>query len=301
MTRSRGGITDKGDEALKRLGLFLLSVVAFGWTAHLPATATRPTTRPAGNFTIASYNINYGNVNLKEVVETIQKSDAVLVCLQETNRQSEIHLRRSLSRKYRYIYFRADRWAGGFGILSKSPIKNVRYLPKKYGYFGTLLFRTRLGGKEVQLANIHLHPTIPRQGENLTELLELLSKTETIRIREIEYIYDNLIKTLPTVLVGDFNSPPYMTVPDFLAKRGFVDSFTAATPNANSHVTWRRRHRDVEWKFRLDYIFHNKHFRTVAGRIIKSDASDHYLVNSTLTWAPRSTTKPTTKPSATRH
>lgn len=294
---------------MKRLGLTLWAVAVFWWTAHLPAATTKPTTgpatgpatRPAVKFTLASYNINYGNVNLKGVVKTIRLSDAVLVCLQETNRQSERHLRRALRRKYRYMYFRASRGAGGFGILSKSPVKKVRYLPKKYGSFGTLLFRTRLGGKEVQVANVHLQPTIPRQNDNFTELLKLFSKGEAIRTREIEYIHDNLIKTLPTVIMGDFNSPPYMTVPDFLARRGFVDSFASVTPNADTQITWRWRRKAVEWKFRLDYIFHNRQFRTLSGRIIKSDGSDHYLIAGTLGWNPHPTTKPATNPATKRH
>ncbi len=289
----------------RTLSLFLITAAFCWWFSRLPgamtgtttAPASQPTTEPAVKFTVATYNINYGNLDLKEVVETIRKSDADLVCLQETNRQSEKHLRQALRRKYGYMYFREDHGAGGFGVLSKSPIKKVRYLPKKYGYFGMLLFRTRLGGKEVQLANVHLHPTVPLRNENLSELLNLFSTTEAIRIREIEYIYDNLIKTLPTILVGDFNSPPYMTVPDFLAKQGFVDSFASSTPNADVHITWRWKYNDVEWKFRLDYVFHNRHFKTVSSRIIKNDASDHYLVAGTLTWASPPTSSPTSRPS----
>ncbi len=287
---------------MKRLGPLFLTVAVFWWITYLPAATTRPTTKPTTKptvrFSVATYNINYGNVNLKEVVKTIRKADADLVCLQETNRQSEKRLRRAFRRKYRYMYFRNSRAAGGFGVLSKSPIKKVQYLPRKHGYFGTLLFRTKLGSKEVQVANIHLHPTVPRRGENFAELLKLFSKTEAVRTREIKYIHDNLTKTLPTILIGDFNSPPYMTVPIFLAKCGFSDSFAAATPGADAHITWRWRHRDVEWKFRLDYIFCNKHFRALASRIIKSDASDHYLVVSTLGWNPNPTSKPTSRPAS---
>ncbi len=247
--------------------------------------ASEPTTKPTVKFSVATYNINYGNVNLKKVVKTIRKADAHLVCLQETNRRSEKHLRRAFKRKYRYMYFRSGQAAGGFGVLSKSPIKKLRYLPRKYGYFGTLLFHTKLGSKKVQVANVHLQPTVPRRGESGIELLKLFFQTETIRAREIKYIHDNLIKTMPTILIGDFNSPPYMTVPVFLVKHGFTDSFAAVTRGANTHTTWRWRYRNTEWKYRLDYIFCNARFKTLASKIIKSNASDHYLVTSTLEWA----------------
>ncbi len=296
---------------MKRLGIILLAAI-FWASVRLPGTTTtnpvsEPTTTtiPTVKFSVATYNINYGNVNLKEVVKTIRKSDADLVCLQETNRKSEKRLRRAFRRKYRYKYFRSGQAAGGFGILSKSSIKKIRYLPRKHGYFGTLLFRTKLGSKEVQVADIHLHPTVPRQGEKGFDLLKLFWRTESIRAREIKHIHDNLDKTLPTILIGDFNSPPYMNVPIFLAKRGFVDSFASVTPGANTHTTWRWRYRNVEWKFRLDYIFHNAYIKTLASKIIKSDASDHYLVTSTLTWNPNPTTNPTSgpasKPSVIRH
>jgi endonuclease/exonuclease/phosphatase family metal-dependent hydrolase len=287
---------------LKRLGIVLSASVLWA-AAHLPGTtatnpASGPTTKPTVKFSVATYNVNYGNANLKEIVKTIRKADAHLVCLQETNRQSEKYLRRAFRRKYRYKYFRSGQAAGGFGVLSKSPIKKVRYLPRKHGYFGTLLFHTKLGSKKVQVANIHLHPTVPRQGEKGFELLKLFLRTEAIRAREIKYIHANLTKSMPTILIGDFNSPPYMTVPVFLVKQGFTDSFAAVTRGADTHTTWRWRYRNTEWKYRLDYIFCNAHFKTLTSKIIKSDASDHYLVTSTLTWNPNPTTNPTSEPAS---
>ncbi len=75
-------------------------------------------------FTVASYNINYGNPNLGEVYKAIVTADADVVCLQETNRSSEAYLRRRFREKYRYTSFiRAPRHAaGGYGFLSKAPL-----------------------------------------------------------------------------------------------------------------------------------------------------------------------------------
>ena len=89
---------------LKRLGIILLTAI-FWAAVRLPGTTTNPasgpTTKPNVKFTVATYNINYGNVDLKKIARIIRKADADLVCLQETNRQSEKHLRRALRRKYR--------------------------------------------------------------------------------------------------------------------------------------------------------------------------------------------------------
>ena len=44
---------------------------------------------PPDSLNIATYNINYGNVNLPLVAETILRSRADVVALQETNEESE--------------------------------------------------------------------------------------------------------------------------------------------------------------------------------------------------------------------
>jgi len=75
-------------------GLLVLPVVG-AWVCDAPATQSAPapaTTQPAkdpAGFSVATYNINYGNADLKLVVETLVKVDADFVCLQETNRTSQ--------------------------------------------------------------------------------------------------------------------------------------------------------------------------------------------------------------------
>jgi hypothetical protein len=46
---------------------------------------------------IASYNINCGNPHLTAMVETIQKADCDLMCLQETTQESEAFLLKTLA------------------------------------------------------------------------------------------------------------------------------------------------------------------------------------------------------------
>lgn len=253
-----------------------------------------PTSRPGPRFTVASYNINYENVNLPKVVETISKSKADLVCLQETNRLSELYLRRRLGRTYRHMTFRHSLGAGGFGFLSKSPIRNRRYLPRRHGFFGTWVAQVKLGGRNVQIANIHLLPTLPRRGQTAKQFLKLFVKTEGMRGREIAYIHSKLRPKVPTILAGDFNSVPGLTVTQYLGARGWIDSFRSAAPKGENGFTWHWPWRGVELRQRFDYIFHAADIKTCASKVIRSEASDHYLLVSTLTWAP---TKASTRPS----
>lgn len=243
-------------------------------------------TRPAAQFTVATYNINWGNPNLPGVVENIRKTAADLVCLQETNRKSEAYLRRRLAAAYPHKAFRHASGAGGFAYLSKTPLKGLKYLQAKHGMFGTWLCRVTLAGQSVQVASVHLQPVLPHKREGLVGLTKLFIKTESIRAREIAHIHENISKDMPTILAGDFNSPASLTVSQYLAAAGFVDSFAAVTSEPAKHITWRWKYGNVEWKYRLDYLFHTRDIETVTSRIIVGAGSDHYPVVSGFRRAP---------------
>jgi len=64
-------------------------------------------------FSIATYNINYGNPDLKLIVETIMQSGADFVALQETNSESEKYFKSHLSKLYPFMKFHRAAAAGG--------------------------------------------------------------------------------------------------------------------------------------------------------------------------------------------
>ena len=68
-----------------------------------PALAAR-----TSKIRVATYNINYGNRQLNAVAEAIRRADADVVCLQETNVESENYLRQEFSNTYSYIRFQGD-------------------------------------------------------------------------------------------------------------------------------------------------------------------------------------------------
>jgi len=271
------------------------AVVATAATSVAPdrQTATRPAdgpaartaTNPAMEFTVATYNINYGNVNLKQAAQTIRKSKADFVFLQETNDESARYFRRSLRLEYPHMRFRRARGAGGFGFLSKAPLTKLNWMPPKFGWLGTWMARVKLGGKHIQVANVHLQPIVPAKKEKIKGLMKMFLATEVIRAKEIVRIHSALAESIPTIIAGDLNSTSKMTSPQYLTARGFIDSFAAVVPNADKQITWHWLYRGVHWKFRLDYIFHSAEIKTLRSRVIRSKASDHYLLVSTLTWS----------------
>jgi len=279
--------------------LVLLGWRCFAGNSQPPTTqpAEHPTTAPA-TFKVATYNILYLNRDLKEIAATIRKSQADLVCLQETNARSERYLRKHLKDLYPHARFRRGSQAGGLGFLSGVPLKKVKYLPRKFGHFGTHFCRVTLGGKEIHVANVHLVATRPRGRTDFAELWWLLGRSESIRAKEIDYIYQNLPKNRPVIVAGDLNSPPEWRAPRFLKSKGFIDSLASARPDHASVATWKWARADRALALRLDYLFHTKDIRTLSSKVLTSDASDHSLVVSEMAWASRPATQPATRPAA---
>jgi len=254
-----------------------------------------PTTRKAEpSFSVATFNINYGNVNLGSIVKTIGKSGADLVCLQETNRASQNYLRRYLRRVYRYSFFHGgSRGSDGFGFMSKTPIKETKRLPAKFHYFDTWFCTVRLDGRDVRIVNLHLRPFDPRGVKSVGQAMRRMAQAEVWRMKEIAYIHSAIDAKTPVIAAGDFNAPPIMASATYLSDRGFIDSFAAVNADHMNHATWRWKYAGILWRYRIDYIFCSKTIVPCTSRIIASDASDHHLVISGFRWPEKD--KPATR------
>ncbi len=255
--------------------------------ARESVTKGGPVVSAAARFTVAAFNMNWGNVDLADTVAVIRRSKADLVCMQETNPVSERAIRRGLAREFPHMHFTGNvRYSSGFAMLSKSPITNVTWLAPKHGYFGTLLADVELAGRKVRVASLHLEPVVPRNGEGLGRLVGVFLKTAALHLKEIARIHAALPEERPVILVGDFNSASFGAAPRFLKERGFVDSFASVTKDADRHVTWHWNHDGTDWRFRIDYVFHVEQMRTVESRILDAPSSDHKMVVSVLEWVP---------------
>ena len=247
-----------------------------------PSPASVPASGPAGDFIIATYNINYGNPNLQAVAEAVEQSKADLIAFQETNAASEKYLRERLGGTYPHMVFRHAAAAGGFGFASKSPLRNTVWLPPKHGWFGTWVTEVRLGGAWVQVANVHLIPVNIRAKAGPKALLAAVAKVSQIQTREITRVEAALSGKVPAIILGDMNSPEDVSAPGYLVSRGFIDSLAAAKKDPADRTTWRWRRGRLQWRYRLDYIFHSPALSTRDSRVIPTEGSDHFLVVSTL-------------------
>lgn len=237
--------------------------------------------------TVATFNINFGNVDMSSIASAIARIDADLVFLQETNKQSQHHLEKSLGDQYPHTHFSdsSRRWAaGGFGFLSKLPLEAPRFVPAKHGLFGTFIADLKLGERVVRLINLHLSPIRVGRARNLAEVFSALRTMEEVHAKEGALIVDELITGQPTIIAGDLNSISTQVAPSLLRKDGFVDAIAETMKSPDEHRTWEWPIAGQDIGFRIDYIFHSPHFLPKSSEIVHCQASDHEAVVASLSW-----------------
>ena len=248
-----------------------------------------PTTEPAApavRFTVATYNINGGNRDLPNVAANIRKAAVDFVCLQEVNRGATGYLRERLGRQYRHIVFALNQRYDGFAFLSREPVTHRKWIPAgRINYHSFWHGRTKLGGRDVQVAAVHLIPNRPKRGATAVEQFRHLARLDAIRTRHMTAIGKHFAKDLPVIVLGDFNCLSFQGPVRFMISRGFVDAQAAAGERPGEVATWQGVFGGRRLRTRIDYVFHGPRIRTVGCRVIQQSGSDHYPVVATLTWA----------------
>lgn len=139
-----------------------------------------------------------------------------------------------------------------------------------------------VGERDVRIANVHLSPFLVQRGSSISQAIAAIGKIETIHKEEIGRICKLVDPARPTLVVGDFNSLSTLAAPAQLTHVGMTDSYAAVHEDADAKFTWHWKLRVSELRFRIDYIFHSSHFKTLGSRILPSKGSDHYLLVSDL-------------------
>ncbi|MEZ6060208.1 MAG: endonuclease/exonuclease/phosphatase family protein [Planctomycetaceae bacterium] len=234
---------------------------------------------------VASFNINWGNVDLADIARAIGDSDADVVCLQESTPESEGFLSRQFAQKYPHMSFDGDARkfaAGRFGFLSRHRLSDSRFIPAEHGLFGTYIVNVNQGAQKIQVVNVHLSPfRVPRDA-SVPQVLGWLTAVEAEHAKEIEVIAGVIDPGAPTVVCGDFNSISTLSAPSRLRELGLTDSFSAVTENADAHPTWRWPVGRTHIQFRIDYVFCTDHFESLSSRIVPTTGSDHSLLVTEL-------------------
>ncbi|TWU39390.1 endonuclease/exonuclease/phosphatase family protein [Novipirellula artificiosorum] len=236
-------------------------------------------------FTIATYNLNWGNRRGDQILDAVSEADADLICFQETTPVSETFLKERLAKTYPHFHSvgHQGKYLGErFVFASKTSLANTRYVGPATGLFGFFSASIPIAGESVHIVNVHLTPFQVQRGGGITDAMTAVSATEQIHSSEVTAIIQSLDIKKPTIVIGDFNSLSSFNAPNRLVELGFIDSFASVITDADTHPTWHWPTRPLPLALRIDYIFHTPHFETIKSEIIKRDGSDHSLVVSEL-------------------
>jgi len=243
-----------------------------------PRVAQTPT---APHVRVLTYNVNWGAPQPAAAAEIIRRSNADIVCLQETTPAWEQFLRAELRREYPFAEFRNSkgRSGGGLAFLSKKRGGEIAYVPSDTGWFDGWIqaFETPIG--PVQVFNVHLRPPVSDRGGWVIGYFS----TRDDRVREMERLFNRRDADLPALIAGDFNDGEDSQVMNWLARKGMLNAlpqFDRRTP------TWEWHTSAVTLRRRMDHIVYSPALRCCSARVIRAGASDHFPVEGVFTASP---------------
>lgn len=222
---------------------------------------------------VLSYNIQAGLGGEAAVAAVIKAAQADIVGLQEARKPSVAPqpdpVPGLLERLPGYQMARGG-IRGELVTLSRFSILGTR-LHDLDGLSECVEARLDVNGESVRVLNVHLMTGDPQgklkgQGSAIGKKLRLTAETRHVQTAALGKILAH--EELPTVLLGDFNTPPRSTawapidqhLGDSFAQVGWGFGYTYKT-------------RIPVW--RIDYIWVSSHFQPVAGEVIGARASDH--------------------------
>jgi endonuclease/exonuclease/phosphatase (EEP) superfamily protein YafD len=228
---------------------------------------------------------------LQCVVDLLVDKKVDLIAFQEISHLRIKDLKKKLEMKCRFTdYFGINNQnVGGIAICiphwsvwQLSMAKNVKILDRWRSIFSEV--QQQDGTLKFNLLNLHL--TSPKIHPNelswdQKDLKQLVYKTlNTLEIHDKQY--ENIVKSLnsfqdPTLIAGDFNSPPEAMIHQRLAE-GWTDIWLAFGQGMGA-----TRYFGNLLPFRIDYIYAKKEqWRVHQAEVISKDCSDHFPVYGEL-------------------
>jgi endonuclease/exonuclease/phosphatase family metal-dependent hydrolase len=269
------------------------------------------------NIKILSYNVHrlYGNnpkaksgETRSQVTEFLSQQKADILFIQEFYARGEDYLTtiEKFTRSINLEYFTFQNYQGitykqkinAIAIFSKYPIVSTGHFKLNKGSLFAIFADVIINGDTVRLYNLHLesirfgnedysfysHLTEP---DNETESLPLkegskrmlwkLRKAFVVRSAQVEILSKQIAECpYPVILGGDFNDTPSSYTYHQLTKK-LRDSFKESGTGF-----FESTYAGKFPSFRIDYIMHSDHFKSVGYKKFDISLSDHYPVSSTI-------------------
>ncbi len=269
------------------MGIYTFIFLVFGVVSRLWA---------ASDFSVMQFNIEDGGalVSLSQVVNIIQKEDADVVCIQES--EGRIPYIASLT-GMPYYNIRQR-------VLSKFPIIDPEDTKGIYAFIEVE------PGKVVAVSNVHLPsdpygPYLLEEKEPAQEVKQVEKDVRLAALKPQLAALPLLVKKhIPVFLSGDFNTPSMLDDSSFrwpvslaLQKKGFRDSYREAHKSVKKHpgyTWWAPRPKVPGWNpedddphDRIDFIYVSGPAKTVSSKVVSVKEfspwpSDHKVVVSSF-------------------
>ncbi len=266
-----------------RVALVLLACGSQSGCAVSPVARSRAVSLPnTPPLVVATFNVNFAIPEDPTTVEAVQRLDADVTLLQETNEAWE----RALAPWVRARGLHARFWhpdglpAGGAGVLSRWPIRDERSLDSAVGWFQAHRFIVETSGGPVEFVNVHLQPPV-RDGSAVRGWFDAPAQHE----REIAAVFAQLVthRARALIVAGDFNEPEDRGAVAWLAReRALCSVLPGFAPDA---TTWRWNVGPVELTQRLDHVVYSpRALRATEARVLALGRSDHLPVRVVFRW-----------------
>ena len=246
---------------------------------RVPVAAIDPATP---RVSVMTFNVNFGLAGDAATLAAVAQRDADVVFLQETTPQWERVLRLQCGGDYPHIQFHHvdGGGAGGLGVMSKLPIERIDYLPAKDWFPAARVVLNSPVGR-LQVLNVHLRPPISNSGSAVSGYFV----TPPVREQEIATFAAALDKTLPTLIVGDFNENEGGRAVRWLNANGYTSALREFAPGAQ---TWRwRTSYLVSLNGRYDHLCYDARLTPLRVEVRNAGRSDHLPVVGVFALATR--------------
>ncbi len=236
---------------------------------------------PQPHLKVVTYNVNWGMGGDRRILDFLDKSDADIVCLQETHRYWEAALLSRFGGRYPHRRFTEWGGAGGIAILSKHRLTDVKIIRPQAGWFPAILAVAQTPLGPIQFLNVHLHPPLSEKG---SVSVSAYFSTSNTRLEEVKEFAGHVDMNRPLIVTGDFNEKEEGRAVRWLIDKGFADALSLYD---TSTYTWSWTSYGITFRRRYDHIIFSKHLRCTGAKVTKIPASDHMPVEAIIVAAKR--------------
>lgn len=177
-----------------------------------------------GELTLATYNVFFEAVDDADTVAAVGETGADVVLLQEVTARWQEVLEARYREPYPHRLFAPEGGAGGLGVLSRFPLRDLKHVPPLFKHPAWLV-RVQAPWAELNVLNVHLRAS-RRAGQDIVSGLLSQSSDHELELRAFLDACD----VLPEVVAGDFNDEPHEGGVAWLERRGFVDALERHHP-----------------------------------------------------------------------